>query len=72
MPTLRLFGGTKVRSLPSIWIFPVVGNSNPAIIRRVVVLPQPLGPKNETNSPCSSAQIEIIHRDRFCKFFVYI
>ena len=30
---------------------PVVGRMKPAIIRNVVVLPQPLGPSRETNSP---------------------
>src|SRR6185503_1335786 len=32
-------------------IFPSVGNSKPAIIRRDVVLPQPDGPNREKNSP---------------------
>ena len=32
-------------------ILPEVGFSKPAIIRSVVVLPQPEGPKNVTNSP---------------------
>ena len=43
-------------SSPSIRIAPAVGISKPAIIRSVVVLPQPLGPRNETNSPCSTAR----------------
>src|ERR1051325_1362334 len=30
---------------------PAVGCSNPAIMRSVVVLPQPDGPRNTTNSP---------------------
>ena len=38
-------------STPSSRICPSVGRSNPAIIRRVVVLPQPDGPSNEKNSP---------------------
>src|SRR6185369_11399336 len=38
-------------SIPSIEIVPAVGCSKPAIIRRVVVLPQPDGPRNDTNSP---------------------
>ena len=45
-------------SLPSIVIWPVVGCSKPAIIRRVVVLPQPDGPRNETNSPRSAARLK--------------
>src|SRR6185503_10344617 len=42
-------------SLPSTVIVPEVGFSKPAIIRSVVVLPQPDGPRNETNSPRSAA-----------------
>src|SRR6516225_4411786 len=38
-------------SLPSINILPLVGSSKPAIIRRVVVLPEPDGPSIEKNSP---------------------
>src|SRR6476620_5367029 len=32
-------------------IWPSVGRSKPAIMRRVVVLPQPEGPRSEKNSP---------------------
>src|SRR5215471_11049871 len=45
-------------SRPSIVISPAVGFSNPAIMRRVVVLPQPDGPRNETNSPFSTARLK--------------
>src|ERR1019366_2597341 len=38
---------------------PAVGRSNPAIIRRVVVLPQPEGPRNDTNSPGSIARSKL-------------
>ena len=38
-------------SFPFNNIFPLVGVSNPAIILKVVVLPQPEGPKKVTNSP---------------------
>src|SRR4051812_49312452 len=48
--TLRLYGGTFETSLPSSLIWPSVGCSNPAIMRRVVVLPQPDGPSIEKNS----------------------
>ena len=37
---------------------PRVGCSNPAIIRRVVVLPQPDGPRNDTNSPVSIPRLK--------------
>ena len=45
-------------SRPSIVISPAVGFSNPAIIRSVVVLPQPDGPRNDTNSPFSTARLK--------------
>src|SRR5689334_1237473 len=51
IPTLRWFGGMCVTSRSSIVIVPAVGCSKPAIIRSVVVLPQPDGPRNDTNSP---------------------
>jgi hypothetical protein len=35
---------------------PVLGCSNPAIMRRVVVLPQPDGPSSEKNSPASMSR----------------
>ena len=35
---------------------PEVGSSNPPIIRRVVVLPQPDGPRREKNSPSSTSR----------------
>ncbi len=40
---------------PSIRTSPSVGCSKPAIIRSVVVLPQPLGPRKVKNSPCPSS-----------------
>ncbi len=51
MFTLRLFGGSVVTSLPCSQTVPDVGSSKPAIIRMVVVLPQPDGPSIEKNSP---------------------
>ena len=51
MLTGRLAAGTYVTSAPSSRILPLVGSSKPAIIRNVVVLPQPEGPRSEKNSP---------------------
>ena len=57
MPIGRLWGPTKVRfagsetTWPSISIRPPVARSSPAIIRRVVVFPQPLGPSSVTSLP---------------------
>src|SRR5262245_46622981 len=45
-------------SCPLTRIVPLVGNSKPAIIRKVVVLPQPEGPRNETNSPRSTSRLK--------------
>ena len=42
-------------------IVPEVGISKPATMRRVVVLPQPDGPRNETNSPRSTARSKLLH-----------
>jgi len=53
MPIPRLFGGRSVTSLPSTMTMPESGDSKPAVIRRVVVLPHPDGPRNETSSPSS-------------------
>src|SRR5262245_9611261 len=54
MFTGRLSGGSEVTSRPRSSIRPPVGRSNPPIIRSVVVLPQPEGPRSEKNSPASS------------------
>ncbi len=58
IPTLRWFGALLVMSLPSTVIVPDVGFSNPAIIRSVVVLPQPDGPRNDTNSPRATSRLK--------------
>ena len=51
----RLCGGVPATFSPSITTSPAVGCSKPAIIRSVVVLPQPLGPRKVKNSPCPSS-----------------
>ena len=51
MLTGRLSGGSSVTSRPRSRIRPPVGSSKPPIIRSVVVLPQPDGPRSEKNSP---------------------
>ena len=57
----RFSGGTTPEAVEIVWpsssIVPDVGGMKPAIMRRVVVLPQPDGPSRETNSPfCSSSE----------------
>src|SRR5690554_1139846 len=49
----RALGGRSVTSSPPRRICPSVGCSNPAIIRRSVVLPHPDGPRRTRNSPSS-------------------
>src|SRR6056297_243494 len=43
--------GTSLTRLPPIRISPSVGSSRPAIMRRLVVFPQPDGPRSVTNAP---------------------
>ena len=56
MFTGRLFGGTFSIERPLIRMSPEVGSRNPAIIRMIVVLPQPEGPRIEKNAPCGTAK----------------
>ena len=42
-------------SLPSRRMVPALGKMKPAIIMRVVVLPDPLGPRRLTNSPLATS-----------------
>ncbi len=51
MLTSRFWGGVEVTSSPPTITVPEVGSVKPAIIRSVVVLPQPEGPSSEKNSP---------------------
>ena len=62
MPTFRSWGGVRLMSWPSMEMVPDVGSSKPAIMRRVVVLPQPLGPRKDTNSPRATSQVEPLDR----------
>ena len=50
MAMSRSIGGTSLTTVSSIRISPEVMASRPAIMRRVVVLPQPDGPTKTTNS----------------------
>ena len=48
----------KVTSSPSSRMRPEVGSSSPAIMRKVVVLPQPDGPSSTKNSPFPTVRFE--------------
>ena len=52
----RWFGRLPRTSSPPMRITPAVGSMKPEIIRRMVVLPQPDGPRNEKNSPRAIAR----------------
>ena len=58
MPMLRWLGLRLTTSRPSMRMEPVVGVSKPATMRSVVVLPQPEGPRKETNSPFSTSRLK--------------
>ena len=60
MFTSRLFGGTPSTSSPCRTTCRAVGSSKPAIIRMVVVLPQPDGPSSEKNSPSRDRQVDAL------------
>src|SRR5438132_12900516 len=66
----RLLAGRSVMSSPSSRIFPSLGISNPATIRKMVVLPQPLGPSKVRNSPCSTAKLISITAVDWPKYLV--
>ena len=51
MPMSRCCGGSLVTSRSPIRIRPELSSTKPAIIRSVVVLPQPDGPSKVRNSP---------------------
>src|SRR5215216_3770868 len=60
MPRPRSRGSRSLTTRPSMRISPAVGSSKPAIIRRVVVFPQPEGPTSTTNSPSSIARLMLL------------
>jgi hypothetical protein len=57
MPVLRCQGGSQVTSLPPMRAAPPLGSTKPAIMRKVVVLPQPDGPSSTTNSPSATSSV---------------
>ena len=60
--TLRRYGGVRDTSSPSRRMRPVVGDSNPAIIRSVVVLPQPDGPEHREELAPPDREVGVVHR----------
>src|SRR5437879_4555071 len=50
----RFSGGSSFIRFPATMTSPAVVRSRPAIIRKVVVLPQPDGPRRQTTSPAAT------------------
>ena len=75
MPKRRCPGGTGVRPLtivlPAISIAPSPGDSKPAIMRRRVVLPPPLGPRSAISAPRPTLEACLAHGDRGPKQYEY-
>ena len=59
-------------SAPSKITFPESGFSNPPRMRKVVVLPQPLGPRRVRNSFSPDGEIQFIQDDLIPETFGYI
>ncbi|MNT26382.1 hypothetical protein D3C72_1619530 [compost metagenome] len=57
MLTLRSPGPSVVTSRPPMKIEPEVGDSSPAIMRSVVVLPQPEGPRMVVSVPTGTSKL---------------
>ncbi len=71
MPILRWFGfSRRVTSLPPMTIVPEVGSSKPATMRSIVVLPQPDGPRKDTNSPGATSRLNSLTTTVWPKAFL--
>ena len=57
MAMSRSLAGTALTMRPSIDSVPDEIDSSPAIMRSVVVLPQPEGPSSTMNSPCRMSRL---------------
>ena len=56
MPALaRRYIGSRVTSRPSNLTVPPSESIRPMVIRKLVVLPAPLGPSSPTTSPCATS-----------------
>ena len=61
---VALGGPSVVTSLPSMRIWPEVGDSRPAIMRSVVVLPQPEGPRMVVSVPVGDGEADALDGQR--------
>ena len=64
MAMSRSLAGTWLTTRPSIESVPDVIDSSPAIMRSVVVLPQPDGPSSTMNSPSADLERHVVGRRR--------
>jgi len=58
----RLKGGSAAIGCPAIRMSPDVGGSKPAIMRSVVVLPEPEAPRQCEEFPRGDLERQIVHR----------
>ena len=71
-PMSRCDARLKVTSSPSSSILPDEGSSSPAIIRNVVVLPQPEGPSSTKNSPSAMVNDDVAHRGEIAEALLQV
>ena len=69
---VALAGGLLADLLAVDQISPEVGSSSPAIMRSVVVLPQPEGPSSMKNSPSSTVKVDALHRGEAPEFLAQV
>src|SRR5215207_256199 len=70
MPTPRFCGGRLVASSPRMVTSPASGDSSPAITRRSVDLPLPLGPSSAVSDPLGIARETLSRATKLPKRFV--
>ena len=58
----RFSGPSRVTSVPSISMRPLLGSMKPAIMRSKVDLPQPEGPRMAQKSPAPTVEVERLDR----------
>ena len=56
----RRYIGQSVMSTPSSVTLPALGTIMPQVMRKLVVLPAPLGPRRPTISPLIDAEIDLV------------
>ena len=70
MAMSRFSGGRSFMRRPAITMSPAVARSRPAIMRSVVVLPQPEGPSRQTTSPAATERSTSLTATKLPNFLV--